>query len=67
MELNKVMEGFTVSNNLVIKAQVQVIRCGRPSVRLSLKCFTAAGFLRVTNCGVCNFYRSLNVLGDVLE
>ncbi len=27
MELNKVMEGFTVSNNLVIKAQVQVIRC----------------------------------------
>ncbi|KAK9834319.1 hypothetical protein WJX81_006825 [Elliptochloris bilobata] len=26
MELNKVMEGFTVSNNLVIKAQVQVIR-----------------------------------------
>lgn len=32
MELNKVMEGFTVSNNLVIKAQVQVIRCGRPPV-----------------------------------
>ena len=30
MELNKVMEGFTVSNNLVIKAQVQVIRCGAP-------------------------------------
>ena len=29
MELNKVMEGFTVSNNLVIKAQVQVIRWGR--------------------------------------
>lgn len=28
MELNKVLEGFTVSNTLVIKAQVQVIRCG---------------------------------------
>ena len=27
MELNKVLEGFTVSNTLVIKAQVQVIRC----------------------------------------
>ena len=26
MELNKVLEGFTVSNTLVIKAQVQVIR-----------------------------------------
>ncbi|CAL8461898.1 g1429 [Coccomyxa elongata] len=30
MELNKVLEGFTVSNTLVIKAQVQVIR-DRPS------------------------------------
>ena len=28
MELNKVLEGFTVSNTLVIKAQVQVIRYG---------------------------------------
>ena len=27
MELSKVLEGFTVSNTLVIKAQVQVIRC----------------------------------------
>ena len=27
MELNKVLEGFTVNNTLVIKAQVQVIRC----------------------------------------
>ena len=26
MELSKVLEGFTVSNTLVIKAQVQVIR-----------------------------------------
>ena len=26
MELNKVLEGFTVANTLVIKAQVQVIR-----------------------------------------
>ena len=31
MELNKVLEGFTVSNTLVIKAQVQVIRCAKPS------------------------------------
>ena len=28
MELSKVLEGFTVSDTLVIKAQVQVIRCG---------------------------------------
>jgi hypothetical protein len=35
MELNKVMEGFTVSNNLVIKAQVQVIRCA-PAPRRAL-------------------------------
>lgn len=33
MELNKVLEGFTVSNTLVIKAQVQVIR----SVHLQLE------------------------------
>ena len=26
MELSKVLEGFTVANTLVIKAQVQVIR-----------------------------------------
>ena len=26
MELNKVLEGFTVNNTLCIKAQVQVIR-----------------------------------------
>lgn len=31
MELNKVLEGFTVSNTLVIKAQVQVIR-DRPTM-----------------------------------
>ena len=30
MELNKVLEGFTVSNTLVIKAQVQVIRSVHP-------------------------------------
>jgi hypothetical protein len=30
MELNKVLEGFTVSNTLVIKAQVQVIRSVLP-------------------------------------
>lgn len=41
MELNKVMEGFTVSNNLVIKAQVQVIRCARPPVRVSPSMLTA--------------------------
>jgi hypothetical protein len=34
MELNKVLEGFTVNNTLVIKAQVQVIRYG-PSSRYS--------------------------------
>ena len=27
MELSKVLEGFTVADTLVIKAQVQVIRC----------------------------------------
>jgi hypothetical protein len=28
MELSKVLDGFTVADTLVIKAQVQVIRCG---------------------------------------
>jgi hypothetical protein len=27
MELSKVLEGFTVEDTLIIKAQVQVIRC----------------------------------------
>ena len=46
MELNKVMEGFTVSNNLVIKAQVQVIRCGPWHLkRLTLRLLPAALWL----------------------
>ena len=35
MELNKVLEGFTVNNTLVIKAQVQVIRWGPCAQKLS--------------------------------
>ena len=42
MELSKVLEGFTVSNTLVIKAQVQVIRCGcrqgRPVYSMYCQC-----------------------------
>jgi hypothetical protein len=34
MELSKVLEGFTVADTLVIKAQVQVIRCGRAGAPL---------------------------------
>lgn len=34
MELSKVLEGFTVANTLVIKAQVQVIRYVTPLTNL---------------------------------
>ncbi len=37
MELSKVLEGFTVEDTLIIKAQVQVIRCAaRPHSRVPL-------------------------------
>ena len=33
MELSKVLEGFTVEDTLIIKAQVQVIRCARRHIQ----------------------------------
>ena len=42
MELNKVLEGFTVNNTLVIKAQVQVIRW--------VSCTRQRGCLALASC-----------------
>lgn len=58
MELNKVLEGFTVSNTLVIKAQVQVIRCAVPFSKNSMQ-VSAIGLLdsvlMTSSSWFCNF------------
>lgn len=52
MELSKVLEGFTVANTLVIKAQVQVIRytyaicMSLPAVCLACQCAALSSHVR---------------------
>lgn len=56
MELSKVLEGFTVANTLVIKAQVQVIRCVRVRARLDAALWSSTTF--------CN---SVSSFGSIVE
>ena len=48
MELSKVLEGFTVEDTLIIKAQVQVIRCAAAATP-GITALSKSASYRVTN------------------